>query len=413
MKYIKTLLKLKHLSYDHIHNLICNIHHTDFSLNDYISYNNKNYMIQDENIYAYHIEDTSIYEYIYNTNEHQLLITIDKRDHSFIDITNELIEKGYIDDSSKLYLRNDVFYLEEYTDLLSLESDLPIIYLNNQFNDEEFIVELQNKVKAMAYVVYGSDAFYEQAPSKSMIIFKHKEVLPFTYFHKETSEQLIERLFTKIQNYMCKYEYHQIYSMNHLYHKALDKMMENTKHKESMLEMTLEEKLLSLEIEKDEYLEKIYKLQSDILLLQNQIEDYRQFTDTQDEHPLLYKGKEKEFYSDEQKEIVLSLILKKLETTTDEQLKSILSSIIDDNPSSNLRKEKLDEIKRLLTSSKKMNSRLIEDLKAHGPTLERHASNHYFFSFYNDSRYLIDIASSPSDINWSRQAYRSIRKYCF
>ena len=412
MKYIKTLLNLKPLSHTNIHSLITHVHNIELNIDNHLSYNNNNYIIKDENIYAYHIEDTSIYEYIYNEDEHKLLIMIDKRDNHYISIIDELIDNSYIDQSSRLYPKHDAFYLDEYIDFYDLQSDLPIIYLNNQFNDEEFINELNKKVKSMAYVIYGSDNFYEHAPSKSMIIFKHNEVLPFTSFHKETKEQLIERLFTKIQNYMCKYEYQNTYSMNYLYHKAIEKMIENTKYKESMLEMTLEEKLLSLEIEKEDYLNKIYKLQNDILVLESQIENYHSMLEN-NEQPILYKGKIKEFYEDEQKDIVLYLVKKKLETTSSSDSKEILLSIIEDNPSLNLREEKLQEIERLLKASKKMTERLMEDLKPHGPTFLRHSNNHYFFNFYNDSHYLIDIASSPGDVYWSKQVYRAFRRHCF
>lgn len=413
MKYIKTLLNLKPLTHINIHNLIKHVHSIELEIEDHISYNSNNYVIKDENIYAYHIEEISIYEYIYNEDEHKLLIMIDKRHDNFINIIDDLIDKGYIDDSSLLYPNHDALYLDEYVDFHDIQSDLPIIYLNNQFNDEDFITQLTQKVKSMAYVIYGSDAFYEHAPSKSMIIFKHNEVLPFTSFHKETKDQLIERLFTKIQNYMCKYEYQSIYSMNYLYHTAMEKMIENTKHKESMLEMTLEEKLLFLEIEKEDYLNKIYKLQNDILVIESQIENYQLMLKQTDEKPILYKGKIKEFYEDEQKDIVLYLIKKKLETTSSIDTKEQLLSIIEDNPSLNLREEKLEEIQRLLKASKKMTERLMEDLKPHGPTFLRHSNNHYFFNFYNDSRYLIDIASSPGDVYWSKQVYRAFKRHCF
>lgn len=407
MKYIKTLFNLKPISYQNIHNLINRIHQTSLTIEDHISYQGHHYVIKNNNTYAYHIEDTSIYEYIYNEDKHQFYIMIDKRDDQFISIIDELIDMQYIDDSSLLYPSHHAFNLHD-VDLESYEHDLPIIYLNEQLNDEDFICELTQKVKSMAYVVYGNDNI-----NKSMIIFKHKEKLLFSPFHKENYSSLIERLFTKVQNYMCRYEYGNAYSVSELYKKAINEMIEKTKDHESVIELTLEEKLLNLEIEKEDYLEKIYKLQNEVLLLESQIEDYKKLLNQSENTPLLFKGKEKEFYEDEQKDIILYLVRKRLETSTDPDTKILLQSITDDNPSLNIRDKKIEEFARLLISSKKMNSRLIEDLRQNDLTLERHTSNHYFFSFYNDSRYLIDIASSPSDMNWSRQAYRAIKKFCF
>ena len=332
---------------------------------------------------------------------------VDKRDDNIISIVDELIDMDYIDHSSLLYPSHNGFYLEESIDLENYDNDLPIIYLNEQLNDEEFIHDLTQRVKSMAYVVYGNNT------NKSMIIFKHKEKLLFSPFHKEKYSDLIERLFTKVQNYMCKYEYGTLYSINYLYKNALNQMIEKTKDHESVIEMTLEEKLLNLEIEKEDYLEKLYKLQNEVFLLETQIEDYHKILNQSEDTPLLFKGQEKEFYEDEQKDIILYLVSKRLETTTSKETKELLQSIIDDNPSLNIRNKKIEEYGRLLISSKKMTPRLVEDLRQNDLTLERHASNHYFFSFYNDSRYLIDIASSPSDINWSRQAHRAIKKFCF
>ena len=94
MKYIKTLLNLKPLSYTDSQHLITHIHNSELYIEDHISYNSNNYVIKDENIYAYHIEEISIYEYIYNEDEHKLLIMIDKRHDNFIIIIDDLIDKG-------------------------------------------------------------------------------------------------------------------------------------------------------------------------------------------------------------------------------------------------------------------------------------------------------------------------------
>ena len=415
MKYLSSKIKLTFQSYDQVLDCISKIHHINFNMIDGLSQHDDITIIKDAHYSAIRIMNNHIYEYVYVHHTNELLVHIDKRnDSQIINIIDRLINNNLVDQSSQLYVSHNAFHLSSFDNSF----DLPVIFVSKKLKREDLISKLASKLKGMAYVIYGDEEFDKHMSimhdaHTSTIFLKNNERFSLFKFTKEDDDAFIDRIFMKIQEYTTKLEYS--YSFHNLYKSYLDTTIKHAKEQEETISYSLEDQLLKIELEKEDYQERIEKLLNEIELLEYQVDIYKERIKTKDSHPILYKGNIDEYYQDEQKEIVLSLIHDKLKTTRDSKTIDILHSIIDENPSSELRDIMLANIENALLASSKLNGRMSEELRKNG-LIESHEFNdpkHHWFLFYKNPRYTIDIASSPSDKNWGKKTYRKIRDICF
>lgn len=418
MKYLVTKIKLKNITQQNIHHLIVSLHEIDESYNDYMTYNNKGWIISYNDILAYHIEDNCIYEYIYSDKNKELFISLDDQGYSeYINIIETLKDKEYISKDSLLYIDDKPFYINDIEKYIHYKSDLPILYLNNEISSNQKLMnELAKKVQGMAYVVYGNENFNHVMKEKynfrnnSYLIYLNDSYLKISLLKNETEYQFLERVFLKIQNYNTIRVYEYPYSMDLLYKAVLKEMILHESENEDILLTDLEKEIMSLEEEKAKLEEKINNLVTQISILEEKNTYNHEYLDEKDEYPILIKGKEREYYSGEQKDIVL-FVLEESKNGQDKEYKDMIDTILEQNPKDGTREEMIEEIEKILRGSNGLTDRAKTKLRKYGICLAH--NDHYACRFYNDSRYLITAASSASDYNFVNQLRRHIKKFFF
>ena len=89
----------------------------------------------------------------------------------------------------------------------------------------------------------------------------------------------------------------------------------------------------------------------------------------------------------------------------------MIDKIISDNPKVGIRDELIENIQKTLKAMPGVTDRAIAKLKKYGVYLEK--NDHYAARFFEDSRYLITVASSSSDVQFANQVRRHVKKYFF
>ena len=410
-------LPIKPMTCLEFHKIIATLH----SLNsledkDLIKLDN-GYIIQDEKIIAYHIEDNDSYEYIYSENTNEVLISLDKkRNHQPIDLLTYLMNHHLLAIDLNIKIKDIPHYCEKN---LPKTSYLPIIYFNSNLAKPSILNETSSLLKGMAHVLYGNKELDETMKNhhhstyESYAILYNNDYMGFSKLKNESDESFAYRVYYKIQSYMTKRVFEYPFNMNDLYQKALSKMIKNSRENEDLILEKFDNQLSKLENNKQKYIQQIDELTKQIEYLKFQVEINEKKMNDICSYPLLFKGNEDEFYDGEQKDMVLSLIKEELKVEKDSTRIQLLNEILKENPPVGNRSEKLNEIYRILLSSKQVGERQIELLKKYGICLLDSKENHLKGNFYDDSRYPLTVSSSPSDLNTGRQLYREIRKVCF
>lgn len=111
----------------------------------------------------------------------------------------------------------------------------------------------------------------------------------------------------------------------------------------------------------------------------------------------LSSGSEKEFFQGEKKEFILSVLSDSLASIKDDtRRKHIVQDIIQQNAIEDVLSKKREEIKRLITDYNGLNGKLKQDLKQLGFSVSDDGK-HYKLTYFNDKRYIIPMAKTPSD----------------
>lgn len=424
MKYLVTKISLIDLNKEQFKDFVFQVHQIEkVDIQSTIQYFQYGWIIDLEDIIAFHIEQGYwSYEYIYHIKQHQVYISYDyQRLVEHIDMIEALINSHMIAKKEYFYVSQKPFIVdsfERFLEFVARQQRLPIVFLQYQTNDIK--EKLANRLKGMAYVVKCED---EQIAYKiknhfhltkqNYVFYLNGECQKLSLLKNETEDEFINRIFLKVKNYITKRVYSFPYAMDELYRYALHQMIDDIKQNENSIAIDLENKISSLEKQKEEYTQRIQKLQNQISILQTQNDNMTEFMNQQQQHPLLIKGEEKELYLGEQKDIVLYLLEDRLKTIRDPHEKELIENILKDNPKVGKREQLLKEIQQLLMKSQQLNFNTIDKLKKCGIYLEKNNSKHYDCLFFNNSRYFLTVSSTPSDINYNRQIIRDIRKYFF
>lgn len=416
MRYLVTKIPLKDMDKSTFIQIVKKLHHIESPNQQIITKIPEGWVIDDESIIAYDIEDQWRYGYIYNEEEQEVYIQWDKHPSKPIDIIQYLIDHHYIKKDT-LYVTDQPLYVRTFEDIIKSPSQLPIIYLHpHTYKNIEFLNTLAKVLKGMAHVVYSDNsqidnAIEEQFQCQNVIMFLNNEHAKIRSMKNE--EDFIQSIFIKVQNYITKRSYGFPYSMNTLYKNALKKMIHLIKENENTAADNLEDQLLQLEEKKMELIERIEKLHAKLTIIKNQNESLSQYIEQNNYYPLVLKGDEKELYEGEQKDMILHILQQELKTVRQPKTIEMIKTILDENPKVGKRDEMLTEIKLRLLKAKQLNNQTIEKLRKCGIEINKSNGNHFEALLFNDSRYMIVIASTPSDMNFNRQFYRDIVKYFF
>ncbi len=118
-----------------------------------------------------------------------------------------------------------------------------------------------------------------------------------------------------------------------------------------------------------------------------------------DRIPVLYLGKEKEFYQGEIQDLLLSSLEKVLKNTPRGCRRwDVIKDILASNDYRHISKDRSDEVHRLLRSYNGMTQKIQRGLSDLGFSVEKAQDEHYKVLYHGDGRYMTVLAGSPSDV---------------
>ena len=130
---------------------------------------------------------------------------------------------------------------------------------------------------------------------------------------------------------------------------------------------------------------------------------------------LLVKGSEEDFYPNEQAEIIIEILKEHLEkyVRKNSRRADILRSIIAANPVDGIPEKLKSTIKKAFEGYKQFNCvRISEALKLAGLEVTVH-SGHYKVRHGKDTRYMAEVAATPSDRRAGKNAAAIINRLMF
>lgn len=373
-------------------------------------------------------------DYIMNFRDYKMSIMLDRSftedaigvDPSFTTplFIKLLIEKGYVVNDNDLPILMDPHWIDFenaniLTDVINSTKsyDLPVVYVSKTFSDKIpiDINKLAYALKGVAHIFVQGDletntfireqcnstneyngamGFYYQSD-----VVKHKRFLNYEHFDPTITRQNIVK---EIINFTNQQSIDPLYTWDGVLTSLLRDRFESQKSKRTKAERTKEETeelLDSFSNDFDELTEENGRLRSSISDLEQELAYYRDIFNNKQasDSSFISSGSEKELFQGEKKEFVLSVLSDSLQNIQDEtRKKHIIQDIIQQNDSENILNYKRDKIKRLLTNYSGLNGKLKQELKQLGFTVTEDGK-HYKLTYFNDKRYIIHMAKTPSD----------------
>jgi hypothetical protein len=421
MKILTTKLPVT-INKDDFKRIVCLLHHIRDSFNEVLNIIDEGYVIQSNDILAFKIiQNNYVYNYIYNHYELYISVDCEEMGH-YIDMIQYLIDHHNIVRENILYLDNRPILLEDedyndFKDFLFYKITFPVIYIHQYHKYPNVLEKLASQLKGIAYVVSSDDSFYSRMKKdfhlhKHNYIFYLKDDYSLINNYNENEDEYVKRIVSKIKEDCTKQIYQYPFDMKKLYKQVLLDLIRKEKERGNKEAIELENKMSFLDKQKAEYKKRISKLDREIEMLKEKNVYSQLLIKDKDYYPILLKGDIKEFYQDEQKDIILYLLKEQLKFVKNGEDRKIILDLIDQNKSNGVRDDYLRDIKQILYGGRQLNSQSLEKLKKCGIRISKDGK-HMTGNFFNDPKYTITIASSPSDSNYGRQVYRQIKKFFF
>ncbi|MDD6231928.1 MAG: hypothetical protein PUA89_04335 [Frisingicoccus sp.] len=129
--------------------------------------------------------------------------------------------------------------------------------------------------------------------------------------------------------------------------------------------------------------------------------------------PVLYFGKEREFYNGEIQDLILSVLEDALQDIPDKtRKKDIISDIISSNNYKHISKDRNRLVKNMLKSYDGMNGKLRSGLEELGFRIEE-SKKHLKITYFGDERYFAVFGSTPSDVRCGKNNAAMIVKMAY
>ena len=373
-------------------------------------------------------------DYIMNFKDYKMSIMLDRSftedaigvDPSFTTplFIKILIEKGYVvnDNDLPVLMTPHLIDCENVSILTAVINgtkfyDLPVVYVSKTFsnNNPIDVDKLAYALKGVAHIFvqedFGTNTFIrEQCNSTNEYngaigiyyqsdVVKHKRFLNYEHFDPTITRQNIVK---EIINFTNQQSIDPLYTWDGVLTSLLRDRFESQKSKRTKAERTKEETeelLDSFSNDFDALTEENGRLRSSISDLEQELAYYREIFNNKQasDSSFISSGSEKELFQGEKKEFVLSVLSDSLQNIQDEtRKKHIIQDIIQQNDSENILNYKRDKIKRLLTNYSGLNGKLKQELKQLGFTVTEDGK-HYKLTYFNNKRYIIHMAKTPSD----------------
>ena len=228
---------------------------------------------------------------------------------------------------------------------------------------------------------------------------RHKRLLNYEYFDPTITRQNIVK---DIINFTNQQSIDPLYTWDGVTTFLLNDRFESQKEKRTNAERTKEETdelLDSFSSDFDDLTEENSRLRSSISELEAELAYYKSVFNSGriNGNSFLSSGSEKEFFPDEKKEFILSVLSDSLANIQDDtRKKHIVQDIIQQNTIEDILSKKREEVKRLITDYNGLNGKLKQDLKQLGFSISDEGK-HYKLTYFDDNRYTITMAKTPSD----------------
>ena len=373
-------------------------------------------------------------DYIMNFRDYKMSIMLDRSftedaigvDPSFTTplFIKLLIEKGYVVNDNDLPVVMDPHMIDcENLNVLTAvinetkTYDLPIVYVSKTFSNNIPIDvdKLAYALKGVAHIFVQSDLrtntlIREQCDNANEYngaigicyqsdLMKHKRFLNYEYFDPTITRQNIVK---DIINFTNQQSIDPLYTWDGVTTFLLKDRFKSQKDKRTKAETTKEETdelLESFSSDFDALTEENSRLRDNISDLENELAFYKDAFNkkTVNDSGFLSNGSEKEFFQDEKKELILSVLSDSLASIKeDTRRKHIVQDIIQQNTIKDVLGKKREEVKRLLTDYSGLNGKLKQELQQLGFAITEDGK-HYKLTYFNDKRYIIHMAKTPSD----------------
>lgn len=373
-------------------------------------------------------------DYIMNFKDYKMSIMLDRSftedaigvDPSFTTplFIKLLIEKGYVvnDNDLPVLMTPHLIGRENVSILTAVINgtkfyDLPVVYVSKTFlnNIPIDVDKLAYALKGVAHIFVqgdlGTNTFIrEQCNSTNEYngaigiyyqsdVVRHKRLLNYEYFDPTITRQNIVK---DIINFTNQQSIDPLYTWDGVTTFLLNDRFESQKEKRTNAERTKEETdelLDSFSSDFDDLTEENSRLRSSISELEAELAYYKSVFNSGriNGNSFLSSGSEKEFFPDEKKEFILSVLSDSLANIQDDtRKKHIVQDIIQQNTIEDILSKKREEVKRLITDYNGLNGKLKQDLKQLGFSVSDDGK-HYKLTYFNDKRYIIPMAKTPSD----------------
>lgn len=415
MMKVNTKIKLKEISIVQIIEAITAIHQVPLP-NKPLTILGDVKIINTSDIIAYHIKNEGIYEYIYRETTHELYIHIESNDkqHAMIEW---IVSKQWVDDSDVFYLTNKQLRVKELADLKKMEGKYPIVYMHQNDYSDQFYQKLSSKLRGLAYVVYGNDMVDEmvcshyQMDRQSFSILYNHDLFNFKY---SSEKELIDLVTYRIENYVNHRIYTYPFNFKELHKHVLMEMLKQ----EVDISSDYKFKVDTLKKKEVDLLAKIQDIEDEINKFQTQIAILEARLDSREGCPIILKSKEKDLYEHEHTEILITLLEEELyslsDADEDRERKEIILRLLNLNKKYGIREKYIEDIRIALEPiSRNIGEKEKDIFRRLGIFLREDTNGRYKGAFCDDSRYLVTISSSSSDMNAGHNLYRDIRNFYF
>ena len=296
---------------------------------------------------------------------------------------------------------------------------LPIVYLSSKSKLKADSLAL--KLAGLAVVVNdSSDVLYNLEPEKYSapiyVFIPHKMIDPIAFdnypFHRDIIRVIADFLNSRIYDKLETWEG----INNESFRLKSQEIIENLKQQSADNEFN-KKYLEELEAENAKYSKKYEKMADELQKLKRENERLNYNIEMYSESgvPVIMSGKEKDLYPDEQREIIMEILIEYLNKSVSEGSRraDILKSIIEANPVEGFPAKYRKIIKEALDGYTKFNcTKILNALKETGIDIVEH-SGHYKIQYHSDPRYLFEAAATPSDYRVGQNAASIINKLMF
>ena len=406
-------LPLKDVSCERLHEIIAACHSLEPLVNQPIVNLENGFIIQDDDVLAYHIEEGSKYDYIFQKSTNELYISIDKRG-DFYNLLNYLEKGNLLNRDGEFDILSEVHCMRK--DTLEDTMYLPILYFSSS-SDETIMKECARKLKGMVHVVCGNAKIDSKMKKQyraryaDFAVLHNQDCLRFSKSKKETNEDYINRIYFKIQMYMSNLVYDYPFNMNELHNRVLAKLVTESKKQEDEREKVYYQHTERLNDDKQKLINQIKEKEMEMLRLSNDIENHKAILASIDAYPVLHKGKIKEFYAGEQRDVILNVLKEEKHspdrTTHEVQL---LEEILKENPKVGNRLRMLDDLDILMTNATKIPP-IKSQLQKLNITVQK-SGDHYKLIFFDDVKYQTHVSCTGKTYSL-RAGWREIKEHFF